>query len=252
LFGKYRFWRGFEIIIQEGEVFEIMKNQGNFKIGDSVRVKQGEEASEFDCKIGGWQGRIFDICKNDKGEELIEIMWDSITLKNLPESFIEKCEDNEWDWGRMNLDSSTLEHAEPRDTEDDVWDTRDKVGFFDTMEMLGEEGLQMMNALNELGLDEDIKELRGWWNKCRKDMIFPFEAKVISLLEDDEEKGDLKQDDIVEVLRLNDLDDFLGVLVGVNFKKDRYTLALSEIEATDRNSPNYTLMVDYRKWFDER
>jgi hypothetical protein len=226
-----------------------MEKKYNFKIGDSVVVKKGTKAPEFGCEIGGWQGRIFDILKNDQGEDIMEIVWDSVTLKNMPSSFIENCENNDWDWGRMNLEETMVEPAQPRDTEDDVWDARDQVGFLDSMEVLGEEGKSFMEPLDRLGLDEDVKAGRVWWNKLRKEMIFPFEARVNLYME---EEGDLKQDDIVEVRRLSDLDDFLGVLVEVIFKGEKYTYALSELEATDPKSPNYRLTLDYREWFNKR
>lgn len=222
-----------------------MENKSNFKIGDSVLVKKGTKSPEIGCDIGGWQGRIFDIRKDDRGEDIMEIVWDSVTLKNLLSAFIESCEDKDWDWGRMNLDETVVEPAQPRDTEDDVWDARDQVDFFDSMEVLGEEGKSFMEPFDRLGLDEEVTEIRAWWNKLRKEMKFPFEARVDLCMEED---GDLKQDDIVNVTNLDDLDDVFGIMVALTFKDERHIFPLSDLKATDKNSPNYQLTIDYHTW----
>ncbi len=56
-----------------------MKNP--FKIGDSVRFKDGQKDEESGIDIGGWQGRITEV---DKKQKLILIALDSVALKNLP------------------------------------------------------------------------------------------------------------------------------------------------------------------------
>lgn len=57
----------------------------DFKVGDSVKVKEGIACPDMqDLLISGWQGKISDITKGDNGNLLIYIEWDSITLEKLP------------------------------------------------------------------------------------------------------------------------------------------------------------------------
>jgi len=53
--------------------------------GDGVRGKesvQGPDHEEID--IGGWRGRVEQLSETEKGEPLLTIRWDSVTLNQLP------------------------------------------------------------------------------------------------------------------------------------------------------------------------
>src|SRR4051812_11104446 len=90
------------------------------KIGDSVKVKQGildPDLNQFD--ISGWQGRIIKIDRGNKSE-IIEIAWDSMTLKQLPEEFIKDSLEEGYDCSTMFLGIEDVELTTPRDTKSDV------------------------------------------------------------------------------------------------------------------------------------
>ena len=54
-----------------------------YKVGDSVKVKQNVVVDDFEnIDFTGWQGRIMECFE----EMELEVAWDSITLKQLPES----------------------------------------------------------------------------------------------------------------------------------------------------------------------
>lgn len=92
----------------------------DFKVGDSVKVKEGTVCPDMqDLIIGGWQGRISEITKDDDGNLLIYIEWDSITLKNMPDIFIDDSEENGLCYESMSLWDNEVELTEPRDTEED-------------------------------------------------------------------------------------------------------------------------------------
>jgi hypothetical protein len=93
-----------------------MKKKINFKIGDSVIIKPNVKDLDLGIDIGGWQGRISEIYYKSN---TICIDWDSITLKNLPNSIIEKCEKQGWKWHQKYLELTDVELASPRDTEED-------------------------------------------------------------------------------------------------------------------------------------
>jgi len=96
---------------------EFSESEFDFKVGDSVIVKQGVLDPDFGTDIGGWQGRIVTI---ERQSNHIGIEWDSITLKNIPSSVIDQCEVENLDWTQMCLSSTDVELTQPRDTEEDV------------------------------------------------------------------------------------------------------------------------------------
>jgi len=108
---------------------EFSESEFDFKVGDSVIVKQGVLDPDFGTDIGGWQGRIVTIERQsnligivtiERQSNLIGIEWDSITLKNIPSSVIDPCEVENLDWTQMCLSSTDVELTQPRDTEEDV------------------------------------------------------------------------------------------------------------------------------------
>jgi hypothetical protein len=87
------------------------------KKGDNVKVKQGildPDLNQFD--MSGWQGRITNIT-SDNESDLIEIAWDSITLKQLPKEFIENSIEDGYDYSVMSLGKDDIELTKPRDKE---------------------------------------------------------------------------------------------------------------------------------------
>ena len=227
-----------------------MKKESRFKIGDSVVVRKGVTDPDMGGDISSWQGRVNDIEHNEQEADLVEVEWDSITLKKMPYAVIEHCEDKGLDWERMNLDDTDLDPAQPRDTEDDVWNVRDELMFLHTWDGMGEEGKRIREIVAGIGPDEEIRALRAWHQKIKKDMTFPFQAEVEEAMEDEEEDEDsLKIGDLVTVTRTAELDNLLGILVEVVFRNDKYIVSLADLKATDRNYPQYQLLRDYQIWF---
>jgi len=112
--------------IIENRKFIKRANIHNFKVGSSVRFKPGFSEYHFDLfDIGGWQGRILEIMDHRnpdgrEGELHVELDFDSITLKQLPVKFIEKCLENFIDFRGIDTWVYRLEAAQPRDTKEDV------------------------------------------------------------------------------------------------------------------------------------
>ncbi len=67
-----------------------MKESINFKVGDVVSVKPDVEDPDLGINIEGWQGRISEIRRETN---IIAVDWDSVTLKNMANSVIDKCEE---------------------------------------------------------------------------------------------------------------------------------------------------------------
>ena len=92
----------------------------DFKVGDAIKVKEGIVCPDMqDLIISGWQGRISAITKDDNGHLLVYIEWDSITLENMPDVFIDDSEENGLGFASMSLFDNEIELAKSRDTKED-------------------------------------------------------------------------------------------------------------------------------------
>ena len=87
-------------------------------IGDSVKVKEGLMCPDLEglC-IGGWQGKVSEVGEDKDGNALIGIRWDSTTLKNLPDYFIEQSDEEGLDCTRMYLWQEDVKPVECIDIE---------------------------------------------------------------------------------------------------------------------------------------
>ncbi len=70
--------------------FQLLATWVNFKVGDVVSVKPDVEDPDLGINIEGWQGRISEIRRKTN---IIAVDWDSVTLKNMANSVIDKCEE---------------------------------------------------------------------------------------------------------------------------------------------------------------
>ncbi len=94
-----------------------MKRDGtSLEIGDSVTVREGMMCPDMeDLCIEGWQGKVSEVGEDKDGNTLICIRWDSTTLKNLPDYFIEQSDEEGLDCTRMYLWQEDVKPVECRD-----------------------------------------------------------------------------------------------------------------------------------------
>ncbi len=98
-----------------------------FRYGDSIAVRPGTTDQDFGVDFSGWCGRAADIVPLEEGESRIAIAWDSISLRSIPISVIEKCANEGIDWTGVLLRFDEVEPAEPRDEPDDAIDVIDAI-----------------------------------------------------------------------------------------------------------------------------
>lgn len=98
-----------------------------FKFDDSVLVKEGTVAELFGMDLSGWQGRVSTVLRTEEGEPRVTVMWDSVSLEQIPLSVIEQCEKEGVDWTGVLLRLRELEITEPRDTWEEVEDTLERI-----------------------------------------------------------------------------------------------------------------------------
>ena len=97
-----------------------------FKIGQTVKVRNGvlcPDDSEFN--LSGWTGRIIELVEDEEPTVCIE--FDSITLKDMPEKYVKKSEQEDLDWSKIYLYETEVEPTASRDTEQDAKNVRNKI-----------------------------------------------------------------------------------------------------------------------------
>ncbi len=224
-----------------------MNDQHNLKAGDSVVVKPGVKDPDTGANIGGWQGRIFDISE-DSEETIVGVLWDSVTLKKMPRSTIERCEDEGLDWREMRLGVDDVKPASRRDTKEDVEDAIEEIESQTAWLFLGEEGRRIQKVLDGIDPDDEVEILEAWEEHLGKKLKFPFEAEVVEHVR----LSSLRISDRVMVKAITDVDDIYGVFVEVTKGRDSYDFPLCDLEATDRKSKNYQPLKDYVVWYANR
>lgn len=98
-----------------------------FRYDEAVVVKSGTVDQDFGIDFSGWQGRTSEIVLIDEGEPRIQVIWDSVSLRSLPLSVIERCEKEGIDWTGILLRLGEIDHAEPRDTWDEVQEAVERI-----------------------------------------------------------------------------------------------------------------------------
>jgi len=83
-----------------------------YRMGQVVKVKDGVLCPDDpDFVLSGWQGRVIDIDEDDEGPT-IGIKWDSLTLNEIPKSYIEKSEEEGVSWAEIYLSDSDIVQSE--------------------------------------------------------------------------------------------------------------------------------------------
>ncbi|WP_207690266.1 calcium-binding protein [Desulfonema limicola] len=214
------------------------------KIGQSVKVKKGilcPDDPEFD--ICGWQGRISEI-----NEETVGITWDSVTLHEMPELYIEKSEDDGLDWTTIYLSFDDVESAEPRDSKSDVDKIQDSLEDRFMWTGMGEEGKRIQTVVNSAKSNSEIDILDAWEKHLKEYLKFPFEAFV----DEFQSRGPINQGDKLKIHDIEMSDDLYGIIVKCRKGRKQYHFPLVDLAAIDKKSDNARNIKDYRTWFSNR
>jgi len=219
------------------------------KTGQSVKVKKGifcPDDPEFD--LSGWQGRIIDIGEDENGETTIDIVWDSITLKEMSEEYIVKCETDGLDWASMYLFPSDVEQVNERDSKKDTDKIHNEIENRFGWIGMGEEGIRIQAVVNSAKNSSDREIMKTWGNYLEKHLKFPFE----SVVEGYHGKLPIRQGDKLRIFSIKLVDDDYGVIVSCKSGNSRFDIPLADIAAVDENSDNAHHIHDYRVWFANR
>ncbi len=108
-----------------------------FKKGDAVKVKANMEVEGFEhINFEGWQGWVLEYLDDEEAveENEIDVEWDSVTLKQMPEDFIIKTLAEDFELSSMVFVEDALDKAKPRDKR------TDNVGVLKAIEEKYQEG----------------------------------------------------------------------------------------------------------------
>jgi hypothetical protein len=217
----------------------------SLKVGDSVVVKPNTQDPDFEVNIGGWQGRIAEV---DEENNLIGIQWDSITLKQIPETMINQCEEEGMDWSEMYLYPTEVVLTEPRDSEDDVEAAQDEIDAAHGWSYLGEQGKNIQAILDTAEDDSELAEFEAWNDHLERVLKFPFEAVV----SEPQDNRMLNVGDKVMVAGLEGVDETYGVLVTGSQGRKKLVFPLCDLDVEDAASANHQPVYDYSVWFANR
>ena len=212
----------------------------NISIGNSIVVKKGIKDPDFDSNIEGWQGRIYEI-----QDKIICIEWDSITLKEIPESIIKKCEENGYQWEQMCLDIAEVKLTTPRDTRKDAEEVYNEIQEkYDWIDF-GEEGKRIQSVLSSASSYDNFDTCKAWEKHLKEKLSFPFKAVVSEF----QEKSKITLGSEVSVEGIDKIIELYGLLVNIRYKNNVYTFPLADLEAFDEKSSNFLPIKDYSVWF---
>jgi len=218
----------------------------NFKIGDSVRVKDDVICPDKpDQPIGGWQGRIVDIWDGENNDNTVMIKWDSITLKNMPPSYIEDSIKEGLAFEEIYLDIDEIEHAEERDTDNDIDKVLVKISEDFRYSWLGDEGVRINKVLKGTDDNNMLDMLSAWKKYFKKVLKYPFKAKIV----DSYDLVPSDSDSSLNVKEICFLDDSYGLIVSGRMGRRKFEVPLCCLEVCDKKSPNYIPVQDYCVWF---
>lgn len=220
-----------------------MTKEESLKIGDTVKVKDDFIDPDCGADMSGWQGRITQLFP-EEGTALIA--FDSITLQNLPQEYIDDSEEEGLSWNEYGYDLTDLIKVQPRDTAADAAQTLKQLeeALVHNYLYLGEEGKEIGRILQSVDPDGNLDPLSAWWEYLEQDLKFPFEAVV-----DEWQRGPLRSGEKVRVHGIEDADEHYGIIVKLRHGRKQYHLPLCELAAANENSREYGLIDLYRTWF---
>ena len=218
-------------------------------IGDSVRIKEETADPDFeDQSIGGWQGRVTGIYKGEEDDVLLDIVWDSLTLKSMTDLYLSYIEESGLDFSTMVLDIDCVELISTRDNESNRQKAIKEIEKKIPLHGLDEQERRIVKILKGVGEYDYKKSFQKWKTHLAKTLIFPFDA----LISEYQERGSLKFGDVLNVKKISSVEEQYGIIVEASLEKEKYYFPLCDLDVVDKNSVNFEVVNDYSTWFANR
>lgn len=213
----------------------------NLKVGDLVQAKDHVRDMDIPtCSMAGWEGKVT-IVDEKVTPRMLEIKWSKQTLAKMPKELIEYAEEEAVDIRHYYLAEDDVIII-PRLSGDS--DDFNPIEFFD-YGTSPEQNRRISKVISEIDPEDKDAILSAWNTHLLKNLEFPFAAIVT---DDHEDDGEISSGDKVRVLRINEVDDLMGVMVEIEHELGTYVFPLCNLEAVDRKSRQYTEVKDYVVW----
>ena len=211
-----------------------------FKVGDFVKIKAGVmDAEEEKYDLGGWQGHITDISDEDD-EVFYEILWDSATIKAMPQGFIQKSVSEGLSLSAYNLSSEDFVASKPTESLKKSEAFAEQFEDFNAFNDGSHEGNIIMQVID--GTEDADEALDKWFAYLGENVTLPCAAEVI---ENERSKMEIGQEVIIK--GLNDkFDDDHGIMANL---KEGGQFPLANLEALDKATDNWIYLQAYSVWF---
>jgi len=220
--------------------------ENDLKIDDSVKVKNGILCPDLkELCIGGWQGRISEIAEDDDDNTIVRIEWDSITLKYMPDYYIDQSIEDGLDYSAMYLFPDEVELSKSRDKKEDIAEMIESILKAHRWGWLGEEGKRIQKVLFNVNEDDEMEALEAWEKYLEKILSFPFDA----IITESTGRRQLKIGDKVRVERISYVEDLHGINIELSMGRNKYDHPLCDMKVINVNSSNYQPVNDYCLWY---
>lgn len=216
-----------------------------FAIGDSVCVRDGFIDEETDHPMGRWQGRIKEFYPE---EQTALVAFDSVTLKAMPASYVERCEEEGCSWAEYGFSTDDLIKATVRDNASDVKRVFKEIASRHRYNYLGEEGRAIQSILADVDPDDEMEAFETWEAYLSQHVKLPVDAEVSEY----QERGPLRGGDRIRIHSFEMVDDLYGIIVKVKRGRETFHFPLCDLEAIDQNSTEHDLIQLYAVWFANR
>ncbi len=213
--------------------------------GTCVKVKEGiMDPDTHRYHLSGWQGRIAGTEKDENGETIVQIEWDSITLKNMPAAFIRESIGDGYEYGEMYLSEHDVIVVRCRDTIQDSLKARETIDRENEWVELGEQGQRISHVV--ASAKDDFQRMEAWQEHLESNMKLPLRVKYTG-----RSTQDLRHGDEVTLLAVLDYDDLRGLIGSGKVNRRSVSLLLCEVEVVEENEASLALQ-DYIVWFANR
>lgn len=216
-----------------------------YTIGQSVKVRKGikdPDTGKYD--MSHWQGRITELDTDENGEMLTGILWDSQTLKNMPQAYIKESIREGYDYGMMYLGAADVEPAQARDAVQDSREVLEEMEDEYQWVDLGEQGERIKQVIGSEKNEYTL--LNKWFTHLEKTLVFPIQGIYTG-----DSSRDLKHSDRITVSGMLDSDDKYGIIAFGKAGRNAIEFPLCDAQALEETTANQSLK-DYVVWFANR
>ena len=185
---------------------------------------------------------------DEDDEPTVCIDFDSNTLKNMPEKYVKKSEQEGLDWSKIYLYKREVEPTKSRDTEQEAKIVRNEIKKHFEWIGIGSGGELIQSVINSAESFKEWDALKAWEKYLEENLQFPFET----LIHEYQGRGPLNEGDKLKVFGIELVDDHYGIIVACRKERKRYDFPLVDLKVTEKKSINSNIIEAYRTWFANR